>query len=284
MSDTLATVASSPAPAADPGELGPAIAPAAAPKPAVAEHAQTYEQRRHAQDAANAAAKPEAAADGKAKPAEAAADPKEPPAEPGQKFRVGRHEVSEEQITEMLQRQSQEDLKRATLPQSAEGYEAKLPEGLKLPGGIEYSWNNADPTMVAARNWAHAKGLSQGEFSEVLGIYANHIATEQAAIAERSRLEIAKAGVNAPQRVDAVGKFITGLMGETDAKQIKALIVTDSMLRYHEAIMNKLASQGAANFSQSHRVAPETGGIPGYDKMTFEQRRQAQDINASRRR
>jgi hypothetical protein len=138
--------------------------------------------------------------------------------------------------------------------------------------------------MIAARNWAHAKGLSQGEFSEVLGIYANHIATEQAAIAERSRLEIAKAGVNAPQRVDAVGKFITGLMGEADAKQIKALIVTDSMLRYHEAIMNKLSSQGAANFSQSHRVAPETGGIPGYDKMTFEQRRQAQDINASRRR
>jgi hypothetical protein len=138
--------------------------------------------------------------------------------------------------------------------------------------------------MIAARNWAHAKGLSQGEFSEVLGIYANHIATEQAAIAERSRLEIAKAGVNAPQRVDAVGKFITGLMGEADAKQIKALIVTDSMLRYHEAIMSKLSSQGAASFSQSHRTAPEANGIPGYEKMTFEQRRQAQDQNAARRR
>jgi hypothetical protein len=270
---------------ADPGELGPAIAPAAAPKPApVAEHAQTYEQRRAAQDAANAAAKPEAAADGKAKPAEAAADPKEPPAEPGQKFRVGRHEVSEEQITEMLQRQSQEDLKRATLPAAPEAYKAELPADLKLPGGVEYKWNDADPTMIAARNWAHAKGLSQAEFSQVLGIYANHIATEQAALAARSAAEVAKAGVNAPQRVDAVGKFITGLMGEADAKQIKALIVTDSMLRYHEAIMNKLASQGAANFSQSHRVAPETGGIPGYDKMTFEQRRQAQDVNASRRR
>jgi hypothetical protein len=276
MSDTLATVASSPAPAADPGELGPAIAPAAAPKPAVAEHAPTFEQRRAEQEAAKAAAKPEA---------KAPADPVDPqaPAHSTERLKVGKFEVSEAELASMMDRQAQEDLKKATLPPAPEAYKAELPADLKLPGGVEYKWNDADPTMIAARNWAHAKGLSQGEFSEVLGIYANHIATEQAAIAERSRLEIAKAGVNAPQRVDAVGKFITGLMGETDAKQIKALIVTDSMLRYHEAIMNKLASQGAANFSQSHRVAPETGGIPGYDKMTFEQRRQAQDINASRR-
>jgi hypothetical protein len=281
MSDTLATVASSPAPAADPGELGPAIAPAAAPKPAVAEHAPTFEQRRAEQDAANAAAKAEAAADGKAKPAEAAADPKEPPAEPGQKYKIGKYEVSEEQLGEMMSRQAVEDQRKLTLPAAPEAYKAELPADLKLPG---YKWNDADPTMIAARNLAHSKGWSQQDFSEALGLFASHMAGEQAAIAERSRLEIEKAGVNAPQRVDAVGKFITGLMGETDAKQIKALIVTDSMLRYHEAIMNKLSSQGAANFSQSHRVAPETGGIPGYDKMTFEQRRQAQDINASRRR
>jgi hypothetical protein len=56
------------------------------------------------------------------------------------------------------------------------------------------------------------------------------------------------------------------------------------MLRYHETIMAKLSSQGAASFSQSHRVAPDANPIPGYEGMSFEQRRLAQDQNAARRR
>jgi hypothetical protein len=184
----------------------------------------------------------------------------------------------------MMDRQAQEDLKKLTLPPAPEAYKAELPADLKLPGGVEYKFDQSNPSLAAARNMAHSMGLSQDQFSQILGVYASHEAQQNAVLAERSALEIAKAGVNAPQRVDAVGKFITGLMGEADAKQIKALVVTDSMLRYHETIMAKLSSQGAASFSQSHRVAPETGGIPGYDKMSFEQRRQAQDINAARRR
>jgi hypothetical protein len=278
MTDTLATVASSPTPA-DPGELGPSItpapAPAAAPKPT--EHAQTYEQRREAQDAANAAAKPEAAA----KPAEEAhVDPQAP----GEKVKVGKYEVSEAELASMMDRQAQEDLKKLTLPAAPEAYKAELPADLKLPGGVEYKFDQSNPSLVAARNWAHAKGLSQDEFSQVLGIYASHEAQQNAVLAERSAAEIAKVGINAPQRVDAVNRFIIAEMGADDAKSINALIVTDAMLRYHERMITKLSNQGAASFSQSHRVAPETGGIPGFDKMSFEQRRLAQDQNAARRR
>ena len=102
-------------------------------------------------------------------------------------------------------------------------------------------------------------------------------------LAARASEEVAKAGVNAPQRVDAVGKWITGEMGEADAAPIKATIVTDAHLRFYERLMQKVSSQGAASFSQSHRTAPESSPIPGYDKMSFEQRRQAQDQNAARR-
>jgi hypothetical protein len=125
------------------------------------------------------------------------------------------------------------------------------------------------------------KGLSQDEFSQVLGIYASHVAGEQAILAERSRAEVAKAGVNAPQRMDAVGRWITGEVGEADAKPIRATIVTDADLRFYEKLMNKIASQG---FSQSHRAPADTDAIPGYDKMSFEQRRQAQNNFAARRR
>ena len=278
MTDTLATIASPPT-SADPGELGPSIAPAAAPatapKPApVAEHAQTYEQRRQAQD--QAAAKPAA---------EAPTDPQAPqtPAA-GEKVKIGKYEVSEAELGAMMDRQAQEDLKKATLPAAPEAYKAELPADLKLPGGVEYKFDQSNPSLVAARNMAHSMGLSQDQFSQILGVYASHEATQNAMLAERSRQEVAKAGVNAPQRVDAVSRFITAEMGEADAAPIRATIVTDAHLRFYEKMMNKISSQGAASFSQSHRTAPDANGIPGYDGMSFEQRRYAQDQNAARRR
>lgn len=176
-----------------------------------------------------------------------AADPagehQAPPAAPedGTKFKVGKFEVSEGEIAAMMDRQAQDDLRAATRPASLEAYEAKLPADLKLPGGQSYTFNQNDPSLVAARNLAHAKGWSQQDFSEALGIFASHIAGEQAALAERSQQEIAKIGANGPQRVDAVSKWITGVVGEADARPIKATIVTDAHLRFYEASANSPA-------------------------------------------
>jgi hypothetical protein len=301
---TLATVASSPASA---GELGPPITPAprAAPQsqapaqrvtPGTPEWAALTAEQRHAAlrgpENPRARGHSPAVEQREAAAARAAGEPpREPtaadpqaPAHSTEKLKVGKYEVSEAELASMLDRQSQDDLKRATLPAAPEAYEAKLPADLQLPGGVEYKFDQSNPSLVAARNWAHAKGLSQDEFSQVLGIYATHEAQQNAALAERSRQEVTKAGANAPQRVDAVSRFITAEMGEADAAPIRATIVTDAHLRFYEKIMNKISSQGAASFSQSHRTAPDTNPIPGYDGMSFEQRRYAQDQNAARRR
>jgi hypothetical protein len=184
----------------------------------------------------------------------------------------------------MLDRQAQDDLRKATVPPSPDAYELKISPDAKLPGNVEFKFDGNDPGLIAAKNWAHARGLDQTAFSEMLTLYASHVAQQESVIAARSREEVAKAGVNAPQRVDAVGKWITGEMGESDAAPIKATIVTDAHLRFYEKLMNKASSQGAANFSQQHRAAPDTNPIPGYDGMSFEQRRFAQDQNAARRR
>jgi hypothetical protein len=127
--------------------------------------------------------------------------PPEPQAD-GTKFKVGKFEVSEGDISAMMDRQAQDDLRKATRPASPEAYEAKLPADLKLPAGQTYTFDQNDPSLVAARNWAHAKGLSQDDYSQVLGIYASHVVQQEAALAERSRAEVEKAGANAPQRVD----------------------------------------------------------------------------------
>ena len=49
-----------------------------------------------------------------------------PPAAVGEKFKVGKFEVSEAELEAMLRRQSHEDLKKATLPAKAEDYRLEL--------------------------------------------------------------------------------------------------------------------------------------------------------------
>jgi hypothetical protein len=213
-----------------------------------------------------------------------AADPNAPVEHSTERLKVGKYEVSEADLASMMDRQAQDDLRKATLPATPDEYKLELSPGAKLPGDAEYKFNAGDPSLAALKNWAHSKGFDQSTLSEMLTIYATHEATQNAALAARSREEIAKAGVNAPQRVDAVTKWITGEVGSSDATPIVATLVTDAHLRFYEKMMQKVSSQGTASFSQSHRTAPETNGIPGYDKMTFEQRRQAQDNNAARRR
>jgi hypothetical protein len=95
-----------------------------------------------------------------------------PPAEgepAPEKFKVGQYELSEPELAAMITRQAAEDIRKANLPSAPEGYEARLPADLKLPGGMEYRFDASDPSLVAAQNLAHAKGWSQQDFSEALG-------------------------------------------------------------------------------------------------------------------
>jgi hypothetical protein len=268
---TLANGGAPAAPAAaDPGDISPPIAREPAPK--------SFAQQRHAQDQAATAAADKPPAE------QTAAEPQQAPATTdGAKFKVGKFEVSEDELGAMMERQAVEDLRKATLPPTPADYKLALPENLKLPGGAEFKFDASDPGLAAAKNWAHAKGMPQSDFSEMMGLYASHVAQHDAMLAERSQAEIAKVGINAPQRVDAVGKWITGMVGATDAAQIRATIVTDAHVRFYEKIINLTTNQGGASFSQSHRVAADDKAIPGYENMSFAQKRQAQDLRAQNR-
>jgi hypothetical protein len=258
MTDSMTTLAN--VAAADPGDFG------GAPAPATPRAAATYEQRRHAQD--------QAPADPAAVPSGALPTEGQP-----EKFRVGKFDLTEADVAAMMARQSAEDLRKTTVPASPELYEATLPDNFKPPA-VEFKFNPNVPSLVAAKNLAFAKGWNQQDFSEALAIFAGHVAGQEAVLQERARAEIAKAGINAPQRVDAVGRWITSMVGDADAKPIRATIVTDAHLRFYETGMSKLTSQGSASFSQQHRAAPDNGKIENYENKSFEQRRFAQDQRA----
>jgi hypothetical protein len=212
-------------------------------------------------------------------------DPQNPPATTSaEKVKIGKYEVSEQELALMMDRQAQDDLRKATVPPTPNDYKLELSPGAKLPGDVEYKFNASDPGLAALRNWAHAKGFDQSTLSEILTIYATHEAQENAMLAERSRAEIAKAGVNAPQRVDAIGKWIRGEVGDADAKPILATMVTDAHLRFYEKLMINKISQGTAPFSQQHRSQPDGDKIPGFENMSFAQQRHAQEQLAARAR
>jgi hypothetical protein len=299
MSDipTLATTPTPSAPPAAPSSPAPAPSQQAAPAkviPGTPEWNALSQEQRHDQlrgppnpravgyrpdrDQREAAA---ARAAGEPDPTAAPADA---PAANSQKFKVGKFDVSEDEIAGMLDRQAKDDLRAATVPPTPDAYKAELAPNTKLPGNVEYKFDASDPGLAAAKAWAHSKGLDQSAFSEMLTIYATREAQQNAALAEISRAEIAKAGVNAPQRVDAIGRWIRGEVGDADAKPILATMVTDAHLRFFEKMQQRITSQGAASFSTSHRVPPDGDGIPGFDKMDFMQQRHAQDQLAARRR
>ena len=166
----IPTLASTPTPAAAPsGAPAPAQqgAPAASKPvtPGSKEWAQMTTEQRHAQlrgpenprARGHSPARDQREAAEAAAPASsdrpAAADP-EAPAHSTEKLKVGKYEVSEAELASMMDRQSQEDLRKATLPPTAAEYKAELPADLKLPGGIEYKLDAANPSLIAARNWA----------------------------------------------------------------------------------------------------------------------------------
>jgi hypothetical protein len=213
------------------------------------------------------------------------ADQQQPAPPAGDKIRIGKFETTESEFSAMMERQALDDLRKATVPPSPADYKLTLPENLTLPGGVKFQFDEAGnkATFDAAKAWAHNRGMSQSEFSEMMGLYASHTANTEAMLSAQSQTEIAKIGVNGPQRVDAISKWLTGMVGEADAKPIRATVVTAAHVRFYETIMNKLTSQGGASFSQSHRVPPDTAKIPGYEGMSFEQKRLAQDQLAARR-
>jgi hypothetical protein len=89
--------------------------------------------------------------------------------------------------------------------------------------------------------------------------------------------ELAKLGAAGPARVNAVERWLDA----TGQGALKSSLVTAAQV---VAMEQHMVQQGAARFSQPHRVPPsDANKIPGFGSMTFEQKRYAQDQLIARR-
>jgi hypothetical protein len=128
MADTLANsgAPASPAPAPSPASSSspaPGIRPSAPASPRSTGYSPArdrYEQIRATQDQARGEAPPGD------QPALPLGDSQTPPADAGAKVKVGRYEIDERALGEMMQRQAADDLRKAKLPPSADAYKLEI--------------------------------------------------------------------------------------------------------------------------------------------------------------
>lgn len=188
-----------------------------------------------------------------------------------------KNEIKGDAVKELIARDAAEASRRLSLPAKPEDYKLALPKDFTPPQGVEFKLDENDPLFAQARTWAQKNGLTQEAFEQGIGmIAARDVATQQMLKTARDA-EIGKLGANGTARVTAVNTFL-------DAKglgSLKGMMVTAEIVTTLEKVVGML--NGADTFSQQHRTAPQTNGkIDGYEKMSFEQRRAAQDAQSAR--
>lgn len=176
------------------------------------------------------------------------------------KVKIREMEVTQAEPQEFFQSKADAELRTASLPASPADYTATLPEGFKLPPGVDLKINEADPAFVDARAWAHKQEFSQGQFSEMLSLQAAMQAREIAQFNTAAAAEVQKLGANGSMRVTAIENFLRGHLGDDLASGMRPMLVTAKIIERFERLANKFQSQGAASFSQQHREPAERSG------------------------
>ena len=177
------------------------------------------------------------------------------------------------QFNELATWKAAEDVRKGALPQTPDAYKMELPADFKPPAGVEFKLDTANPALGQLKSVAHKYGLTQAAVNELIGVYAGNEVGTQARIDAGRAAEVAKLGATGPARIDNVVRFLDS----SGLGALKSSLITAAQVEAWESHITKLTNQGGASFSQSHRVPPDTNTIPGYDKMSFEQRRLAQD-------
>jgi len=180
-------------------------------------------------------------------------------------------ELDGAQLQQALAKHAADLARAATLPGDPTKYEAKLPADVRLPGGAEFRFNEADPAMADLRNLAHRNGWDQATFESVLAVAAMREARDVARLGAARQAEIDKLGATGVSRVKAVEDFLDGM----GASGLKGRIFTERDVRDFERLIDRQVRQGAAPMPMGKRDAPEQPGrvsAEQYDKMNVHEK------------
>jgi hypothetical protein len=200
-------------------------------------------------------------------------DAKSAPTDIGEKIKVGEFETTEAELRDLLAGKAERDLARADIPAQPADYKLELPTESELPEGTAVSLKNdpASAAMIdAAQRWAHKHGLSQAAFNELIAIQAHGVIAGEQHYNQLKAAQLESLGSRGPQRIDGLVTWIRSQVGDADAKPIIATLATAAHVRFFEKVQQAMASQGAAPFTGSHRVAEsQTIDQATYDSWSY---------------
>lgn len=204
-----------------------------------------------------------------------------------QTVKIGDAEFSHEDVANALKFKSEQDIRKSGLPPTADGYKIELPADFQAPQGVRFEFDPNSADLKRARELAHARGVDQETFSDMLGVYAANKIAEQQTLGVARNAEMQKLGSAGPNRIAAVEMWLKSQVGgkaNLIVAQLKNFPVA-GMVEMFEQLARNASNQGGADYSQSGRQQEDnTGKIPGYENMSFAQKRAAQDAAAARGR
>lgn len=90
-------------------------------------------------------------------------------------------------------------------PEDPSEYELKVPEGVEMPDGLEFQFDENDPAVATGRQVAQQMGLDQSGFEEqLLKPYVEARVQEHNAETERQAEELRKLGDSPDERIDGL--------------------------------------------------------------------------------
>jgi hypothetical protein len=199
---------------------------------------------------------------------EPAADPAKPGTsldvapDPNVKHKFGQYELTESEIADLLKHKGETDLKRAAVPADPSQYKLDLPADLPLPPGMTWQWNDGDPALDVARKWAHAQGFSQAQFTDLISQYAVVEARKDAEYKSALKAEADALGTYGPARVDAIYTWLTGVVGQDLAKNLRDGLISRKQVLALEALATKFSGQNVGTFTQAGRDPQHNGRGP----------------------
>lgn len=191
-----------------------------------------------------------------------------------------------QRVNDLAAFRAEADVKRAAIPAAADKYEASLPADFKAPEGMQFQLNADDPALKQFREIAHKRGLDQETFSEALGAFAAVKIAEHQQITTARDAEMAKLGTAGQTRIDNIETWLKAKVGD------KANVLIGTLKQFPvaanveaiEGIMRAFSAQGSGNYTQGGREGEaDKGKIAGYESMSFEQRRHAQEQARAKR-
>lgn len=154
---------------------------------------------------------------------------------------------------------AEQDVRRNTLPKSADDYKLELPADFKPPEGIKFELNANDPLLPQARQLMHdidsGKLSGQEAFSKMVGLYAGAQVQTETMIQTARQAELAKLGPTGQSRVDAVMTWAKAKLGDDMASAFASMLVTAKHVEMGEKLVKIFSGQGSGTFTQQHRDA-----------------------------